>query len=131
MGYQLQTQQQEHSPIVAAFHRSGQLLFKRMINPLLASDFVFQRTGLWRELRSQLDVIHTLMDRVIEQRARELRAEQEEQKRQQQEESAEERRPRMLLDLLLLAEQSRQQIRDEINTFVFAVSVSLFLAVLC
>lgn len=127
MGYQLQTQQQEHSPIVAAFHRSGQLLFKRMINPLLASDFVFQRTGLWRELRSQLDVIHTLMDRVIEQRARELKAEQE----QLQQESAEERRPRMLLDLLLLAEQSRQQIRDEINTFVFAVSVSLFLAVLC
>lgn len=129
MGYQLQTQQQEHSPIVAAFHRSGQLLFKRMINPLLASDFVFQRTGLWRELRSQLDVIHTLMERVIEQRARELRAEQEQQ--QQQQESAEERRPRMLLDLLLLAEQSRKQIRDEINTFVFAVSVSLLLAVLC
>lgn len=125
MGYQLHTQLQEHSPIVAAFHRSGELLFKRMINPLLASDFVFQRTGLWRELRTQLEVIHTLMEQVIEKRALQLQAEQEQEKLMEKEEKEEQRRPRMLLDLLLLANQSRQQIRDEVNTFVFAVSVKL------
>lgn len=123
MGYQLHTQLQEHSPIVAAFHRSGELLFKRMINPLLASDFVFQRTGLWRELRTQLEVIHTLMEQVIEKRALQLQVEQEQEKLMEKEEKEEQRRPRMLLDLLLLANQSRQQIRDEVNTFVFAVSV--------
>lgn len=125
MGYQLHTQLQEHSPIVAAFHRSGELLFKRMINPLLAFDFLFQRTGLWRELRTQLEVIHTVMEQVIEQRAMQLQAEQEQEKLMEKEEGEEQRRPRMLLDLLLLANQSRQQIRDEVNTFVFAVSVKL------
>lgn len=125
MGYQLHTQLQEHSPIVAAFHRSGELLFKRMINPLLAFDFLFQRTGLWRELRTQLEVIHTVMEQVIEQRAMQLQAEQEQEKLMEKEEGEEQRRPRMLLDLLLLAKQSRQQIGDEVNTFVFAVSVKL------
>lgn len=125
MGYQLHTQLQEHSPIVAAFHRSGELLFKRMINPLLAFDFLFQRTGLWRELRTQLEVIHTVMEQVIEQRAMQLQAEQDQEKLMEIEEGEEQRRPRMLLDLLLLANQSRQQIRDEVNTFVFAVSVKL------
>lgn len=125
MGYQLHTQLQEHSPIVAAFHRSGELLFKRMINPLLAFDFLFQRTGLWRELRTQLEVIHTVMEQVIEQRSMQLQAEQDQEKLMEIEEGEEQRRPRMLLDLLLLAKQSRQQIRDEVNTFVFAVSVKL------
>lgn len=125
MGYQLHTQLQEHSPIVAAFHRSGELLFKRMINPLLAFDFLFQRTGLWRELRTQLEVIHTVMEQVIEQRSMQLQAEQEQEKLMEIEEGEEQRRPRMLLDLLLLAKQSRQQIGDEVNTFVFAVSVKL------
>lgn len=125
MGYQLHTQLQEHSPIVAAFHRSGELLFKRMINPLLAFDFLFQRTALWRELRTQLEVIHTVMEQVIEQRSMQLQAEQEQEKLMEKVEGEEQRRPRMLLDLLLLAKQSRQQIRDEVNTFVFAVSVKL------
>lgn len=125
MGYQLHTQLQEHSPIVAAFHRSGELLFKRMINPLLAFDFLFQRTALWRELRTQLEVIHTVMEQVIEQRSVQLQAEQDQEKLMEIEEGEEQRRPRMLLDLLLLAKQSRQQIRDEVNTFVFAVSVKL------
>ncbi|XP_062139496.1 probable cytochrome P450 311a1 [Drosophila sulfurigaster albostrigata] len=113
MGHQLNTQEQQHSPIVSAFHRSGVLLFKRMINPMLASDFVFKRTALWRELSAQLDVIHTLMEGVIEQRAKQLKQEEEQEDEVQ-------RKPRILLDALLLAPLSRQQIRDEVNTFVFA-----------
>lgn len=110
---------------MAAFHRSGELLFKRMINPWLASDFIFQRTALWRELRAQLEVIHTLMEQVIERREMQLHAEQEQEKLMKKEEEEEKRRPRMLLDILVLAKQSRKQIRDEVNTFVFAVSKKL------
>ncbi|XP_030568916.1 probable cytochrome P450 311a1 isoform X2 [Drosophila novamexicana] len=106
MGHRLETQLVEHSPIVAAFHRSGELLFKRMINPLLSSDFVFRRTRLWRELCVQLQLIHELMERVIEQRERQLLEPQA--------------GPRILLDAMLLAGLSRRQIRDEVNTFVFA-----------
>ncbi|EDW06662.1 probable cytochrome P450 311a1 isoform X2 [Drosophila mojavensis] len=112
MGFALDTQLVEHSPIVSAFHRSSELLFKRMINPLLTSDFVFKRTRLWRELRVQLQVIHLHMDRIIEQREKQLEAEQQQ--------PEQEKRPRILLDAMLLAGLSRQQIRDEVNTFVFA-----------
>ncbi|XP_043659189.1 probable cytochrome P450 311a1 [Drosophila teissieri] len=114
MGAQLDTQSVEHSPIVNAFHLSSKLLFKRMINPLLSSDWIFQRTQLWRDLNAQLQVIHTLMESVIEKRAQELVA---------REETA--GRSHNLLDTLLLARfedrsLSRKEIRDEINTFVFA-----------
>ncbi|XP_064555491.1 probable cytochrome P450 311a1 [Drosophila montana] len=111
MGHRLDTQLVEHSQIVAAFHRSGELLFKRMINPLLSSDFVFRRTRLWRELCVQLQLIHELMERVIQQRERQLRGEQL---------AEPQAKPRILLDAMLLAGLSRRQIRDEVNTFVFA-----------
>ncbi|NP_001352524.1 probable cytochrome P450 311a1 [Drosophila obscura] len=115
MGGQLDTQSVAHSPIVGAFHRSSQLLFKRMINPLLTSDWVFQRTQLWRELSEQLQVIHTLMDSLIERRSAQL----------QQQADVAPRKALNLLDTLLLAKidgepLSRKQIRDEVNTFVFA-----------
>ncbi|EDW82323.2 uncharacterized protein Dwil_GK25740 [Drosophila willistoni] len=117
MGRQLDTQlMTEHSPIIRAFHLSSELLFKRMINPLLASDWIFQRTKLWRRLRVQLEIIHQLMETVIEERAREL----------QDAEQNKSDKSRTLLDTLLLARfndgssLSRQEIRDEINTFVFA-----------
>lgn len=122
MGYQLETQLAEDSPIVNAFHRSSELLFKRMINPLLTSDFVFEQTRLWRELRVQLQLIHSLMDRIIEQRDRQLKTEQQQPEQEKQ--------PRILLDAMLLAGLNRQQIRDEVNTFVFAVSFHSLLYVL-
>lgn len=117
MGAQLDTQLVDHSPWVHAFHRSSELLFKRMINPLLASDWIFQRTRLWRNLSEQLQVIHSLMDKVIEQRSKELEEEQEDAPS----------KAHNLLDTLLLARfegqpLSRREIRDEVNTFVFAVS---------
>ncbi|XP_034477095.1 probable cytochrome P450 311a1 [Drosophila innubila] len=111
MGYQLHTQQAENSPIVAALHRSQELLFKRMINPILVSDFIFKRTALWRELCVQLEVIHTLMDQVIEQRANHLQLAQKQEVQH---------KPHILLDALLFSQLDRQQIRDEVNTFVFA-----------
>jgi len=118
MGAQLDTQSVDHSPIVNAFHLSSKLLFKRMINPLLASDWIFHRTQLWRDLNEQLQVIHTLMESVIEKRAKEL--EMLEEKGETPE------KLHNLLDTLLLARfegqpLSRKEIRDEVNTFVFAV----------
>lgn len=115
MGAQLDTQSVDHSPIIQAFHLSSKLLFKRMINPLLSSDWIFQRTQLWRDLDEQLQVIHSQMESVIEKRAKELL---------DMGEPA--GRAHNLLDTLLLAKfegqsLSRREIRDEINTFVFAV----------
>ncbi|XP_016924301.2 probable cytochrome P450 311a1 [Drosophila suzukii] len=117
MGAQLDTQLVDHSPIINAFHLSSKLLFKRMINPLLASDWIFQRTQLWRDLNEQLQVIHTLMESVIEKRAKQLEM--------LEEKGETPGKAHNLLDTLLLARfegqpLSRKEIRDEVNTFVFA-----------
>ncbi|EDV91812.1 probable cytochrome P450 311a1 [Drosophila grimshawi] len=120
MGYQLQALQQlPHSPIVAAFHRSGQLLFKRMINPLLASDWVFERTRLWRELSVELQLIHQQMEHIIQQRHLQLKKDQQH-KEEDEEEEEQPTKPHILLDAMLLAGWNHQQIRDQVNTFVFA-----------
>ncbi|XP_052850420.1 probable cytochrome P450 311a1 [Drosophila gunungcola] len=114
MGVQLDTQSMDHSPIINAFHLSSKFLFKRMINPLLASDWIFHRTNLWRDLNEQLQVIHNLMESVIEKRAKEL-----------EDHGEAPGKAHNLLDSLLLARfegqpLSRKEIRDEVNTFVFA-----------
>jgi len=118
MGAQLNTQLEDHSPIINAFHLSSKLLFKRMINPLLASDWIFQRTQLWWDLKEQLQVIHTLIKSVIEKRAKKLE--------ELKEKGETPGKAHNLLDTLLLARfegqpLSRKEIRDEVNTFVFAV----------
>jgi len=91
-----------------------------MINPLLASDWIFQRTQLWRDLKEQLQVIHTLMESVIEKRAKELEM--------MEGKGETPGKAHNLLDTLLLARfegqpLSRKEIRDEVNTFVFAVGL--------
>lgn len=112
-------------------HRSSELLFKRMTNPLLALDFIFQRTSMYRELSASVAVIQQLMATVIDERIAALK--------QQRAlasvattalpEAGIRKQRRTLLDTLLTTQiagevLTRSEICDEVNTFVFAVSIS-------
>lgn len=110
-------------------YSASKSLFQRMVNPLLAYDFIFQRTKLHKRLESSLCIIHELMENVIRERAEFLK--------QIFVNDAEfprkvvDKRRRTLLDTLLTTvidgeSLSFQVIRDEVNTFVFAVSKLLF-----
>uniref|UniRef100_A0A0K8VJ75 Putative cytochrome P450 311a1 n=3 Tax=Bactrocera latifrons TaxID=174628 RepID=A0A0K8VJ75_BACLA len=127
MGKQLNSLTDPHNRYLHAFHKTSELLFKRMTNPLLALDFIFQRTNMYRELSASIAVIYQLMATVIDERIAALK----------QQESlvsiaitapAEEgicKQRRTLLDTLLTTQiggevLTRSEICDEVNTFVFA-----------
>lgn len=90
-----------------------------MVNPLLFPDIIYDNTQRSKDLNKYIKIVHNLMDSVIKERQEYLK----------QEENMEEivkRKQRCLLDTLLTAtiEQrplSLKEIRDEVNTFIFAV----------
>lgn len=105
-----------------------------MTNPLLALDFIFQRTQMYRELSASLAVIHELMASVVDERIEALKqqgklaTQLESLLVAQPEEEGIRKQRRTLLDTLLTTEiegrkLTRGEICDEVNTFVFAVSI--------
>lgn len=107
-----------------SFSRTSELLFERMVNPLLFPDLVYNNTQRSKDLAKYINIIHDLMDSVIKERQEFL-----EQEGKHTELAV--RKQRCLLDTLLTAtiEQkplSLKEIRDEVNTFVFAVSLGRF-----
>uniref|UniRef100_A0A1I8Q167 Cytochrome P450 n=1 Tax=Stomoxys calcitrans TaxID=35570 RepID=A0A1I8Q167_STOCA len=118
MGKNLQTQEDSNSNYSHAFHRIGELLYERMVNPLLAPDFIYNKTKRSKDLYNYVAIVHNLMDTVIKERQEYL----------QQEDNLNElsiKKPRCLLDTLLTATiegkpLSLKEIRDEVNTFILA-----------
>ncbi|XP_011176793.1 probable cytochrome P450 311a1 [Zeugodacus cucurbitae] len=127
MGKQLNSLTNPHNSYAHAFHKASELLFKRMTNPLLALDFIFQRTKMYRELSASVAVIHQLMASVIDERIEALK-QQEALVTETATAPAEEgirKQRRTLLDTLLTTQiageqLTRSEICDEVNTFVFA-----------
>ena len=110
-------------------HRTSELLFKRMTNPLLALDFIFQRTNMYRELSASVAVIHQLMRIVIDERVEALKQQESLVSGTSTAPPAEgiRKQRRTLLDTLLTTQiageaLTRNEICNEVNTFVFAVS---------
>ncbi|XP_053951718.1 probable cytochrome P450 311a1 isoform X1 [Anastrepha ludens] len=127
MGKQLNSLTDPHNRYTHAFHKTSELLFKRMINPLLGLDFIFRRTKMCRELYASLAVINELMISVIDARveALQLQAEFGLDLSPATSENGIRKQRRTLLDTLLTAEidgqkLTRAEICDEVNTFVFA-----------
>ncbi|KAI8120585.1 putative cytochrome P450 311a1 [Lucilia cuprina] len=123
MGKNLQTQKDKNHFYTHAFHRTGELLFARMTNPLLFSDFIYNRTSACQELDKNLNIIHNLMESVIKERQEYLKEFKE--TGDLIEIVGKRKRPQCLLDTLLTVEIDEQpltlkEIRDEVNTFVFA-----------
>ncbi|XP_061395359.1 probable cytochrome P450 311a1 [Musca vetustissima] len=118
MGKNLETQKNQNHPYTHAFHRTSELLFERMVNPLLFPDFIYNNTQRYKDLVKYINVIHNLMDSVILERQKFLEQEENQTILATQ-------KQRCLLDTLLTATiegnpLSLKEIRDEVNTFVFA-----------
>ncbi|XP_075155267.1 cytochrome P450 311a1 [Haematobia irritans] len=118
MGKNLQTQKDSNSKYTHAFHRTNELLFERMVNPLLLPDLVYNNTQRSKDLRKYINIVHDLMDSIIKERREYLELE------ENKIESGN-KKPRCLLDTLLTASiegkpMTPKEIRDEVNTFIFA-----------
>nr|XP_036232794.1 probable cytochrome P450 311a1 isoform X1 [Bactrocera oleae] len=127
MGKQLNSLTDPHNRYAHAFHKTSELLFKRMTNPLLALDFIFQRTNMYRELSASVAVIHQLMGIVIDERVEALKQQESLVSGTSTAPPAEgiRKQRRTLLDTLLTTQiageaLTRNEICNEVNTFVFA-----------
>uniref|UniRef100_W8BLV2 Putative cytochrome P450 311a1 n=1 Tax=Ceratitis capitata TaxID=7213 RepID=W8BLV2_CERCA len=102
-----------------------------MTNPLLGWDFIFKRTNMYREMSASLAVIHQLMTSVVDARIEALKQQQALQIELPSSDALVEgirKQRRTLLDTLLTTQidgeqLTRSDICDEVNTFVFAVSL--------
>lgn len=130
MGKNLHTQNDSNNVYSYAFHKTSELLFKRMINPLLAPYWIFKRTKIYAELNKTLNIIHELMESVIKERAEFLRLQQQnstsrEKSTIEEEESFYKKHRKTLIDTLLTEQiggtgLNFEDVRNEVNTFVFA-----------
>ncbi|XP_065366517.1 probable cytochrome P450 311a1 [Calliphora vicina] len=125
MGKNLQIQKDQNNQYTHAFHRTSELLFDRMTNPLLFTDFIYNKTSASKELDKYLNIIHKLMESVIEERQEYLKQLKECTEASFESSNNKRKKPQCLLDTLLTVEIEQQplslkEIRDEVNTFVFA-----------
>lgn len=104
-----------------------------MVNPILAFDCVYKRTSAYHRLQESLQAIHTLMEKVIDERAKYLNSLQSTMKCYINDSKINDtfQKRRVLLDTLLLAKingesLNMREIRDEVNTFVLAVGGLVF-----
>uniref|UniRef100_D3TN72 Cytochrome P450-4d1 n=1 Tax=Glossina morsitans morsitans TaxID=37546 RepID=D3TN72_GLOMM len=116
MGRNLQIQLNENEAYTQAFHRSNELLFQRMTNPLLFPDIIYRLTPMYSELKKSLKIIHKLMSDIVQERKNYLAT---------KEHATAGKMGKTFLDTLLTPTNSGkvfsfQDIRDEVNTFVLA-----------
>ncbi|XP_055903409.1 probable cytochrome P450 311a1 [Eupeodes corollae] len=117
MGKNLRTQEDDFSPYVHAFHETSELLFQRMSYPPYFLDCIFNLTNASKRLKKSIAMIHNLTDEVIKEKADSLKTDKNHQPA--------EKYNRTLLQILLTTEidgkpVSFQEIKDEVNTFLFA-----------
>uniref|UniRef100_W8BXE1 Putative cytochrome P450 311a1 n=2 Tax=Ceratitis capitata TaxID=7213 RepID=W8BXE1_CERCA len=128
MGKELNSLRDPNNRYAHDFHKTSELLFKRMTNPLLGWDFIFKRTNMYREMSASLAVIHQLMTSVVDARIEALKQQQALQIELPSSDALVEgirKQRRTLLDTLLTTQidgeqLTRSDICDEVNTFVFA-----------
>uniref|UniRef100_A0A1A9WWX2 Cytochrome P450 n=1 Tax=Glossina brevipalpis TaxID=37001 RepID=A0A1A9WWX2_9MUSC len=119
MGKNLQIQVNENEAYIQAFHRSNELLFQRMTNPLLFPDIIYRLTPMYLELKNSLKIIHELMANVVQERQEYLRS-------NEKAFAAVGKKQKSFLDILLTQTEimgkifSFQDIKDEVNTFILA-----------
>ncbi|XP_046664818.1 cytochrome P450 4C1-like [Homalodisca vitripennis] len=120
MGTPADSNRLHHKEIVNAMHRLEEIGIYRMVRPWLLSDFIFQFTAKGREERKYRHILHSFTDQVIRRRRQALQA--------QEEFGYIEDCPKkraIFMDLLITSSRggsllSDQDIREEVNTFMFA-----------
>nr|AGC22877.1 cytochrome P450 4C18 [Apolygus lucorum] len=119
MGYVLEDNDDRSNEYVAAVKRATRDSTKRVYNPLLKSDFIFDLTPLSRSHAKDLGILHGFTGKII----RERKAAFDEEK-QLEYSDADGKKRQVFLDTLL--EMSKKEnlndndIREEVDTFMFA-----------
>lgn len=123
MGITIKAQEDNESLYVKAIEDFSQIMNRRLHNPLLASETIFNLSPYKKKQDKILEVLHGHTHQVIETRRRELEESNTTEINLSSESGMKNRRA--FLDLLLLGEINGQKldnesIREEVDTFMFA-----------
>uniref|UniRef100_A0A8D8RJ80 Cytochrome P450 4C1 n=1 Tax=Cacopsylla melanoneura TaxID=428564 RepID=A0A8D8RJ80_9HEMI len=123
MGYYLGALKNLNSNYIKAVQIVTEISMKRFMNPLLQYDMLFKRTEQGRTYYKELAVIHDFTLGVIKERRQLLLQKLSNNEEQSDEKytSGSKKRPTAFLDLCLqLPELSDSDVREEVDTFMFA-----------
>ena len=121
MGIQMKSQSETKCAYVEAVNRLGELFMYRMVRPWLRPKLIWDLTAAGREEKQHLKLMHQFTDRVIADRKAAL-AESKQQETLEEADDGGQKVKKPLLDLLLETGISDGQIRNEVSTFIFAVT---------
>lgn len=130
MGTTVNAQTDEENEYVKAVYSFSELMLQRFVRPWLHSEFIFRRSAIGKKYFAAVDTLHRFSKDVI--RKKRL-ARLESSSRDKSAEAADDvfgkKKRRAFLDLLLESNESEQvlsddDIREEVDTFMFEVSIS-------
>ncbi|XP_044728440.1 cytochrome P450 4C1-like, partial [Chrysoperla carnea] len=127
MGTPIKSEGSKQAEIVSAMHKLEEIGIYRMIRPWLLFDFIFRFTMKYREQNKYKNILHTFTDEVIQERRNALKSKKnnDEQNADYEDEVHKGKRKAIFMDLLILSSENgelltNQDIREEVNTFMFA-----------
>ena len=132
MGASIGAQVGKNKEYLKAIHNVGEVVMKRAFLPWLATDFIFYKTTIGKEFKSDLNILHSMTRNVIKDRKTEILSMKTEEKNEIKGEinenniymSNKNKKRMAFLDLLLdyhLNDNSLslEEIREEVDTFMF------------
>ena len=132
MGVSIGAQVGRNKEYLNAVHNLGETIMKRSFSPWVWSDFVFYKTSMGKEFKSDLNILHSMTRNVINERKTNILQKRTEFKSEETDDSNEnniylsnKNKKRMaFLDLLLdyhidNSSLSLEDIREEVDTFMF------------
>ncbi|XP_053556231.1 cytochrome P450 4V2 [Bombina bombina] len=129
MGKKIEAQSNQDSEYVQAIYKMSDMVHRRQKMPWLWPDFVFHRLNIGKEHDKSLKILHSFTDKVILERAEEMKATDSRQVQDKDEsESKKSKKRSAFLDMLLKATDdagnklSYMDIREEVDTFMFEVA---------
>ncbi|KAK2580231.1 hypothetical protein KPH14_012487 [Odynerus spinipes] len=119
MGYHINAQGNTRNEYVLAVNRMANIVQQRFTNVWISSEVIFKLTSLGKEQKRSLNTIHNFIEKVISDRKMEWSRKKDGNFNEPM------KKQRVLLDLLLDISQNgavltNEDIRDEVNTFMFA-----------
>ncbi|XP_055383080.1 probable cytochrome P450 311a1 isoform X2 [Condylostylus longicornis] len=129
MGAEINSQSDSNCPYAKAYHQAFHILFQRMVNPLLGFDFIFNRLEASKQLSNSIKIIHDMTGKLIKERreliTQQYNANNENELNEILKDEIGKQKKMAMLDILLNINidgkyLSDQDIKDEVNTFLFA-----------
>lgn len=120
MGTRINAQLKKENSFVHAIHEVTMIILQRSLKPWLHSDFIFNISPDGKKFNRQVDVIHKFIGEVIDKKRKEKAETNNENVKIEESSVLGEKKKSAFLDLLIEYNMSDEEIKNQVNTFMFA-----------